>query len=89
MQLADTLERATGRVLDAHALCRVSDRRHAAVRLFQARLTVGQFVHRLTGEPADRKLPSDLRDALVAAGEALRTDLRVLRRGLACPEDAE
>jgi hypothetical protein len=84
-KLADALGKATGRKQDAERLCADADAKHAGKRLRQAGQKMAQYVHRLRGQPARKKIPAEVRDPLVAAGQGLQTDLRTLRLGLACP----
>jgi len=38
---------------------------------------------------ARKRVPAALRNALVAAGDPIEADLRILKSGLQCPADAE
>ncbi len=46
-----------------------------------------QYVHRLKGLAARKKLDATLRATFVAAGEAIVPDVVALRGRLACPAD--
>ena len=67
--------------------CAASDLKHTRQRLKQAIRDLIDYVHRLNGLAARKKLPG-LRQEFVAAGEPIEADLKSLKRAVTCPTDA-
>jgi len=70
------------------SLCSSSAAKYARRHLTQAIRKMIQYGQRLRSKPARRSMPSELRTELMAAGDAIETDLRSLRGKLRCPDDA-
>jgi len=70
------------------SLCSSSAAKYARRHLTQAIRKMIQYGQRLGSKPARRSMPSELRTELMAAGDAIETDLRSLRGNLRCPDDA-
>jgi hypothetical protein len=84
-KLADTLGKAREHKQDAEALCANAGTKRAGSYLRQAGQKMSQYVHHLRGRHARKKIPAAVRDALVAAGQSIQSDLRRLRQRLECP----
>jgi hypothetical protein len=87
-QLVDQLTKAKEREDAAEGLCRSADTKHARTRLKQAIRTMIQYEQRLRSNTGRRLIPSALGAELIAAGEAIRADLKTLRDALRCPAAA-
>jgi uncharacterized repeat protein (TIGR03803 family) len=87
-KLVQNLDKAIARTDDARGLCGDGNAKKAKKRLQQVKKALTQYVHRLNGLPARKKLDAALRQSFVAAGEAITPDVGSLRSSLACPADA-
>lgn len=87
-KLAANLERALGRLDDARGRCADDDLKKTRKRLQQTRTALGQYVHRLGGRAARKKLDETLRLSFRDRGEAIASDVQTLRGALACPAGA-
>jgi uncharacterized repeat protein (TIGR03803 family) len=87
-KLSKNLEKALAHTDDAFALCDSGNAKKAKSRLAQVKKALTQYVHRLKGLAARKKLDATLRAAFVARGEAIVPDATALRGTLACPADA-
>jgi len=87
-KLVKNLDTALARIDDARASCAASNAKKAKSRLAQVKKALTQYVHRLKGLPARKKLDTTLRDAFLGAGDAIVPAVVSLRAGLACPADA-
>jgi hypothetical protein len=67
--------------------CAASDLKHTRQQLKEAIRALIDYVHRLNGHAARKKVPG-LRQELVAAGEPIEADLKSLKRTVHCPADA-
>ena len=67
--------------------CAASDLQHTRQRLKQAIRDLIDYVHRLNGPAARKKLPG-LGQEFIAAGEPIEADLKGLKRAVNCPADA-
>ncbi len=86
--LVDQLTKAAARKENGESLCRSSDAKHARRRLKQAIRKMTQYGQRLRSRTSRRSMPAELQAELIAAGDAIKTDLRSLRGMLRCPDDA-
>jgi len=86
--LAGQLTKAQRRMEGGESLCSSSAAKHARRHLTQAIRKMIQYGQRLGSKPARRSMPRELRTELMAAGDAIETDLRSLRGKLRCPDDA-
>jgi hypothetical protein len=87
-KLAKSLGTARSRTADAQSLCDANGKncaKKAKKRLQEAGKAVTQYVHRLAGLPARKKLDGTLRTDFLQAGQAIAPDLRTLRGHLQCP----
>ncbi len=87
-KLAANVIKARSRATDGGTLCRQSNVKKTKKRLQQAEKAMNQFVHRLNGSAAKRKLDPMLRPTFVAAGTQLENDVKTFRGTVACPQDA-
>jgi len=87
-KLAKNATKARSRAADGGTLCGQSNAKKTKKRLQQAAKAMNQFVHRLNGSAAKRKLDGTLRQTFVAAGMQVENDLNVFRSTVACPQDA-
>jgi hypothetical protein len=85
---AQNADKAVGRLADALAACESGDSKQAKTRLAQVKKALAQYAHRLRGRAARRRLDPTLREAFLAAGETIATDVNELRAALTCPADA-
>ena len=67
--------------------CAASDPKHTRQRLKHAIRALIDYVHRLNGHAARKKLPG-LRPEFVAAAKPIKADLKSLNRAVNCPADA-
>ena len=67
--------------------CAASDQKHTRQQLKQAIRDLINYVHRLNGLAARKKL-SGLRQEFIAAVEPIEADLKSLMRAVHCPADA-
>jgi hypothetical protein len=67
--------------------CAASDLKHTRQQLKKAIRGLINYVHRLNGLAARKKL-SGLRQEFIAAGEPIEADLKSLKRAVHCPADA-
>ncbi len=87
-KLANSLGTARSRTADAQTLCAANaknDAKKAKKRLQQGGKAALQYVHRLAGLAARKKLDGTLRTDLLHAGQAIAPDLQSLRAHLQCP----
>jgi hypothetical protein len=87
-KLANSLGTARSRTADAQSLCEANgknDAKKAKKRLQEGGKAVSQYVHRLAGLPARKKLDGTLRTDLLQGGQAIAPDLQSLRAQLQCP----
>jgi len=87
-KLAKSLDTARSRAEDAQSLCDANgknDAKKAKKRLQEAAKAVSQYVHRLAGLPARKKLDDTPRTDFLQAGQAIVPDLTTLRAQLQCP----
>jgi len=68
--------------------CAASDLKHTRRQLKEAIRDLINYVHRLNGLAARKKLPPGLRQEFLAAGEPIEADLKSLMRAVKCPADA-
>jgi hypothetical protein len=87
-KLGGALARATKRATEAHDLCAASDLKKVRQRLKQVGRALTQYAHRLAGHAARKAITAELRQELLAAGTALKSDVIALRKALSCPADA-
>ncbi len=87
-QLLKQLTKAKERKEQAETACAASDAKHARSRLKQTVRKMIQFGQRLRSNTGRRAMTAALRAELIAAGDAIKTDLQTLRGRLACPQDA-
>jgi hypothetical protein len=71
----------------AATFCGKSDVKHARQRLKKAARALIDYVHRLNGHAARKKLAA-IRQTLIAAGQPIGTDLGSPKRTVTCPADA-
>jgi hypothetical protein len=87
-KLAKSLATAQSRTAEAQSLCDANgknDAKKAKKRLREAGKAVSQYVHRLAGLAARKKLDGTLRTEFLQAGQAIAPDLQMLRADLQCP----
>jgi len=87
-KLAKNVTKARSRATDGGTLCGQSNVKKTKKRLLQAAKAMSQFVHRLNGSAAKRKLDATLRQTFVDAGTQVQNDLKAFRATVACPQDA-
>jgi hypothetical protein len=87
-KLAKNVTKARSRATDGGTLCGQSNAKKTKRRLLQAAKAMSQFVHRLNGSAAKRKLDATLRQTFVDAGTQVQNDLKAFRATVACPQDA-
>jgi hypothetical protein len=88
-KLVQSLSRARSAVEAAQGACASSQLRSARRRLKTAMRDMIQYTHHLSTLVARKRVPAVLRNALLAAGDPIEADLRILKSGLQCPDDAE
>ena len=85
-KLANSLATARSRTEDAQSLCDAgTNAKKTKKRLQEARKAVSQYVHRLAGLRARKKLDGTLRTDFVQGGQAIEPDLSSLRAHVQCP----
>ena len=87
-KLAHTVTKGHARAVEGRELCAASNAKKSKTRLKQVERAVIQYVHRLSGLPARKKLDETLRQAFLAPAEPLRADTKTLRKSAHCPGDA-
>jgi uncharacterized repeat protein (TIGR03803 family) len=87
-KLSKNLDKALARTDEALALCGGDDVKKAKSRLAQVKKALTQYVHRLKGLAARKRLDATLRATFVGAGAAIAPDVTSLRGDLACPAAA-
>jgi hypothetical protein len=87
-KLAKNVTKARSRATDGGTLCGQSNLKKTKKRLLQAAKAMSQFVHRLNGNNAKRKLDATLRQTFVEEGTQVQNDLKTFRATVACPQDA-
>ena len=87
-KLAHTLTKGRDRATEARDLCAASNATKSRARLKQVGRALIQYVHRLAGLPARKKLDDTLRREVLDAGNAIAADVGTLRKDLHCPADA-
>jgi len=87
-KLTKNVTKARSRAADGGTLCGQSNVKKTKKRLVQAAKAMSQFVHRLNGSAAKRKLDATLRQTFVDAGTQVQNDLKAFRATVACPQDA-
>jgi hypothetical protein len=83
-QFAKAKERKEG----SEARCREPNLRRAKSELAKAIRKMIQIEQTLRSRQAKKSIPKAEREALLAAADGVRTDLRTLRGALRCPADA-
>ena len=84
-KLAKSLGTARARATEAQALCGQPNLKKTRKRLQQSAKALSQYVHRLAGLPARKKLDDALRQEFLQGGQAIVPDLKTLRAQVACP----
>jgi hypothetical protein len=86
-KLANSLGTARSRIEDAQSLCDAgaNSAKKTKKNLQEAGKAVSQYVHRLAGLRARKKLDGTLRTDLMQAGQAIAPDLNSLRAHVQCP----
>jgi hypothetical protein len=84
-KLAKSLGTARARTDDARTLCDDANVKKTKKQLQQAAKALAQYVHRLAGLPARKKLDVALRSELLQAGQAIGPDVKSLRSQAQCP----
>jgi hypothetical protein len=87
-KLAHTLTKGRDRATEARDLCAASNAKKSKTRLKQVGRALIQYVHRLAGLPARKKLDDTLRRSFRDEGSAIGPDVGTLRKDLHCPADA-
>jgi hypothetical protein len=87
-KLANSVDKAKQRKVDAEALCRTSNVKKTRKRLQQATKDLTLYVHRLNGLAARKKIDPAVRQLFVDEGTPIQRDLKKLRADLRCPDDA-
>ena len=87
-RLRRLLESAKSRKDQAEDFCRQPSSRRTNKRLKQADRKMSKVGQTLRSLGARRTVPDLLRTELLAAADAVRADLRTLRRTVRCPDDA-
>jgi hypothetical protein len=82
------LGKAKGRKEEAEAQCAAGKPRQTKARLKQVVRGLIQYAHRLRSNAASKKAPEEVREPLALAADAIREDVKLLKRALGCPEDA-
>lgn len=86
-KLARNVIKARSRATDGRTLCGQSNVKKTKKRLLQAAKAMSQFVHRLNGSAAKRKVAT-LRQTFVDAGTQVKSDLKAFRATVVCSQDA-
>ena len=86
-KLANSLGTARSRIEDAQSLCDAgaNSAKKTMKKLQEAGKAVAQYVHRLAGLRARKKLDGTLRTDFMQAGKAIAPDLSSLRAHVQCP----
>lgn len=89
-KLLPPLEDAGTRLDEAVQSCRAGDVKEARTRLKRAGQRMDDYTRRLRSLRARKQLRNvaELREQLAMTGQAIRDDVKTLRRALSCPEDA-
>lgn len=87
-KLAHTLGKGRDRASEARDFCAASNAKKSKARLKQVGRALIQYVHRLAGLSAQKKLDDMLRRDFLDAGKAIEPDVGTLRKNLRCPADA-
>ena len=87
-KLAKNVNKARSRATDGGTVCGQSNVKKTKKRLQQTAKAMSQFVHRLNGGAAKRKLDATLRQTFVTAGTNVQNDVNAFRATVACPQDA-
>ncbi len=87
-KLGRSVDQARARLADAATACRTPSLKKAKKRLRQAGAAMRQYVHRLNGLAARKRLDPALRATFAADGAPIVQDLRTLLGALRCPDDA-
>jgi hypothetical protein len=83
-----SLGKAKSRTDEARERCAGGDTKKSRTRLKQAIRQLIQYSHRLRGQSARKNVPSDVREPLAQAADAIGGDVKTLRSGLQCPAAA-
>jgi hypothetical protein len=86
-KLANNIGRAKDDEEAGAGFCASSDLKRTRQQLKQAVRALIDYVHRLNGHAARKKL-RELRQELVAAGEPIKADLKSLKNAVSCPANA-
>ena len=84
-KLLKSLDGAKTQNAGAEATCAGGDAKHARKQLQRAAKALQQFAHRLRSNAVRKKVPGEVRDPFATASDAIQTDVKALRRSLACP----
>ncbi len=87
-KLRQQLEKAQQGVQQAEAFCRAPKRGRTKSRLAEAIREMTRVSRTLRSHRAKKSIPPVLRDGLLEAADGLHADLRALKRGVRCPDDA-
>jgi hypothetical protein len=85
-KLAKNVTKARSLAANGDTLCGQSNVKKTKKRLQQAAKAMNQFVHRLNGNAAKRKLAT-LRQTFVTSGTQVEGDVKTFRTAVACPQD--
>jgi len=88
-KLVTDLSRARDNEEAARSACASSDPKRGGRRLKGTIRAMIQYARHLKSLRARKKLPAALRNGLLAAGNPIESDLRVLKRALQCPADGQ
>ncbi len=84
-KLAKSIDAARTRAAEARTLCGGGDLKKTRKHLQQAAKALSQYVHRLSGRPARKKLQEAIRTDFLQAVQAIAGDVAALRAQVACP----
>ena len=87
-KLTHSVQTAKARKLDAEGACRASNAKKVKKRLQQSAKAITQYVHRLSGLAARKKIDPTLRQSFIDDGTPIGQALGALRNAVQCPADA-
>jgi hypothetical protein len=87
-KLTQSVQTGKARKVDAESTCRASNLKKTKKQLQQAAKAFTQYVHRLNGLRARKKLNPNLRQSFLADGTGIQQALGTLRNAVRCPDDA-
>src|SRR5262249_26474115 len=87
-KLTHSIETAKGKKLNAEDACRASNVKKTKKQLQLAARGFAQYLHRLKGRAARKKLDATIRQSFIDDGTRIQQALGVLPNSIRCPDDA-